>query len=783
MKTKQIGSMNSPLLLRLKIASGYLLLIVLLGVIVFVVRHGKQQVISLNAAERIVQAKRLTVNRTFEQLLSLSFSDDLLLSGDTAALSAYRTKRLEAVATLGELKTYYPAADQRARIDSVCMLLEEKEQHLWNVLETLLAQDETDELIRQRIPYIASQLQKEDTPATKKKGGFLGLFRKKQKDTTAPPTAQTSAMLYSFGREVEAKQQQQREQLAAYADSLRQRNLQLNGKLSRIIGDFEAEAMQKMEREHRKIVEQRECSFRLISLTAVLAVLLVLVFYLFIHRDITQKYNYRRKLEASDREKDELLAARKTMMLTVSHDLRAPLAAINGYAELLPDERRKENRLRYTEAILQSSGRMLSLLNTLLDYYRLDTGKEQPDSRPFRLQSLTDALAAEYAPLAAKKRLELTTHYDGEDVIVAGDRERILQIAGNLLSNAVKFTRTGTIRLNLEYGSGDLLLRVEDTGAGMTEEQIERIFEPFERLGNSETEEGFGLGLSITLALVELLKGRIDVKSRSGVGTTFTVHLPLPLCNEENLSPQPTEPNALPTDLRVIVVENDAVLLAMTVEMFSRCHIHAESCHSARELMECLRTQRYDLVLTDIMMPDVNGFGLLELLRTSNIPSAKTVPVVAMTARVERNCEEFLRAGFAGCLYKPFSRGELFAVVRQSIEKRTGEPLPQADFSGLFSGERNDGEMLALVTRETKRNMTALADALGRDDRESIAALTHQLLPLWEVLRIDAPLQDLRQALCVCSSMDDAVRRAVREVLATGERLIEQARRGKEGNG
>lgn len=775
--------MNSPLPLRLKIASGYLLLIVLLGVIVFVVRHGKQQVISLNAAERIVQAKRLTVNRTFEQLLSLSFSDDLLLSGDTAALSAYRTKRLEAVATLGELKTYYPAADQQARIDSVCMLLEEKEQHLWNVLETLLAQDETDELIRQRIPYIASQLQKEDTPATKKKGGFLGLFRKKQKDATAPPTAQTSAMLYSFGREVEAKQQQQREQLAAYADSLRQRNLQLNGKLSRIIGDFEAEAMQKMEREHRKIVEQRECSFRLISVTAVLAVLLVLVFYLFIHRDITQKYNYRRRLEASDREKDELLAARKTMMLTVSHDLRAPLAAINGYAELLPDERRKENRLRYTEAILQSSGRMLSLLNTLLDYYRLDTGKEQPDSRPFRMQSLTDALAAEYAPLAAKKRLELTTHYDGEDVIVAGDRERILQIAGNLLSNAVKFTRTGTIRLNLEYGSGDLLLRVEDTGAGMTEEQTKRIFEPFERLGNSETEEGFGLGLSITLALVELLKGRIDVQSRPGVGTTFTVHLPLPLCNEENLSPQPTEPNALPTDLRVIVVENDAVLLAMTVEMFSRCHIHAEGCHSARELMECLRTQRYDLVLTDIMMPDVNGFGLLELLRTSNIPSAKTVPVVAMTARVERNCEEFLRAGFAGCLYKPFSRGELFAVVRQCFEKRAGEPLPQADFSGLFSGERNDGEMLALVTRETKRNMTALADALGRDDRESIAALTHQLLPLWEVLRIDAPLQDLRKALCVCGSMDDAVRRAAREVLAAGERLIEQARRGKEGNG
>ena len=279
------------------------------------------------------------------------------------------------------------------------------------------------------------------------------------------------------------------------------------------------------------------------------------------------------------------------------------------------------------------------------------------------------------------------------------------------------------------------------------------------------------------------MKGRIDVHSRLEVGTTFTVYLPLPVCSEESLLRQPTEPDTLPADLRVIIVDNDAVLLAMTVEMFCRSKIHAEGCRSARELMECLRTQRYDIVLTDIMMPDINGFGLLELLRTSNIEAGKMIPVVAMTARAERNTDEFLRAGFAGCLYKPFSRAELFSTVRQCIVKRTGEPLYKADFSGLFSGERNDGEMLALVMQETGKSMAALADALDRDDRESIATLTHQLLPLWEVLRIDAPLQDLRKALSVSGSMDDAVHKVVREVLAAGKRLTEQAQRRKEGYG
>lgn len=176
---------------------------------------------------------------------------------------------------------------------------------------------------------------------------------------------------------------------------------------------------------------------------------------------------------------------------------------------------------------------MLTLLNTLLDYYRLDAGKEQPDVTPFRVKRLTDTLAAEYAQQAAAKGLEFHAAYEGDDVVTLGDRNRILQIIGNLLSNAVKFTVRGSISLHVAYRPEELTVEVADTGAGLTDEQQRRIFRPFERLDQADMPEGFGLGLSIALALVELLHGKIRVRSVPAEGSSFSVTLPLPLYTEE----------------------------------------------------------------------------------------------------------------------------------------------------------------------------------------------------------------------------------------------------------
>ena len=464
-------------------------------------------------------------------------------------------------------------------------------------------------------------------------------------------------------------------------------------------------------------------------------------------------------------------------MMTVSHDLRLPLSAICGYADLLPDARRKEFRLRYCAAIKESSERMLTLLNTLLDYYRLDAGKEQPDVTPFRVKRLTDTLAAEYAQQAAAKGLEFHAAYEGDDVVTLGDRNRILQIIGNLLSNAVKFTVRGSISLHVAYRPEELTVEVADTGAGLTDEQQRRIFRPFERLDQADMPEGFGLGLSIALALVELLHGKIRVRSVPAEGSSFSVTLPLPLYTEEKTQQPDNEvPDIiLPPDLRVAIVDNDPVLLAMTVEMLSRHEVYADGCRNARELLERIRTVDYDLVVTDIVMSDVTGFELLELLRTSNIADAQDVPVLAMTARAECDTEEFTKAGFAGCIHKPFSRDELFAAVGSCIDTRRQQGDISPDFSVLLNGERNDAEMLCLLAQETETNMTAFSKALHNNNKPTLVALTHHLLSLWELLRIETPLKAFRQLLSDEETTEEAIRAAGERILAAGKRLAEQA--------
>ncbi len=436
----------------------------------------------------------------------------------------------------------------------------------------------------------------------------------------------------------------------------------------------------------------------------------------------------------------------------------------------------------YIRNIQESSDRMREMLNTLLNFFRLDNGKEQPNFSACRISAITHTLETEFMPIAINKGLTLTIHCH-KDAFVCTDKERILQIGNNLLSNAIKFTENGSISLRADYDNGLLKLIVEDTGTGMTEEEQQRVFGAFERLSNAAAKDGFGLGLSIVQRIVTMLGGTIRLESDKGKGSRFTVEIPIQTAEELPEQINKTQVHHNRTFHEVIAIDNDEVLLLMLKEMYAQEGIHCDTCNDAAELMEMVRKKEYSLLLTDLNMPDINGFELLELLRASNVGNSRTIPVVVTTASSSCSKEELIERGFAGCLLKPFSISELMEISDKCAIK--GKQNEKPDFTSLLS-YGNEAVMLEKLITETEKEMQSLRYAEQQKDLPELDALTHHLRSSWEILRADRPLRELYKLTHHNGTPDDkAIGNAVRAVLDKGSEIIRLAKeeRKKYNNG
>lgn len=319
----------------------------------------------------------------------------------------------------------------------------------------------------------------------------------------------------------------------------------------------------------------------------------------------------------------------------------------------------KKTRDIYLRNVRHSYSHILRLVNNLLDVYRLNESKETRNDTPFRLASLLERIAEEYTLPANSKGLLFNKKLKGVNVTVRGDSDRLEQVLDNLLENAVKFTMQGSITFSTVYENGDLYVKIKDTGIGMSEETVKTIFNPFEQGAPEVNAGGFGLGLSIVSGVVRLLDGKISVESRIGEGSIFSLTFPLPSTDDQ--IENETQSEAVPEDLPqfVIVIEDDPMQLELCREILERNGVRCTACIQVEQLVEKMRKHDYDLLLTDIQMPGMDGFNLLKLLRGSNIGNSKTIPVVAMTARGEYDTDSLLKTGFCGTIYKPFSSKEL----------------------------------------------------------------------------------------------------------------------------
>lgn len=796
--------------MKLEIIVGYLIWVSFFVWIVYIIHDSRQKKSAMDRQEAHWQGERQATNRAFLGLLDLASTGELIADWTEDDYAAYQKKREATVTLLQNLKSGQEDSSQRACIDSVCSLLVEKETRMAELLQLLENMPDAGEIVHRKIPAAVPQSKKnvsgkEEAPAIqtgeKKKKSFWGIFRKREKksayarqreeaQTTPIPAATSgtgttatkpSALLHSIEKEIDHVTRQYEETLSAKVDSLRLHNRRLNDRINLLVQKFEEKERESFCREIRWQQETRTHTFRLIADIGIGAFVLVILLYMVIHRDVNRQHKIRMELEASNRKNEELSQSRQNILLTVSHDLCAPLSTINGYAELIPEEKDEAQRNRYAENILNASHHVIGLANNLLYYYRLEAGKEQPDKETFHPGRVIENVLHPFRTLADKKGLGLTVETEGVNTMVEGDRIRLTQILNNLLTNAVKFTPAGYVHVGVRYADGWLRFFVRDTGTGISEDRQENLFKAFERLDADNTQPGFGLGLSITARLVGLLGGTISVESRSGHGSTFEVCLPMQEAGgPETASVQRVEYARL-SGLKAVLIDDDRIQADMARRMLARSGVACDCCHDIKELTELLRGRRYDLLLTDMQMPEADGHTVLALLRNSNLGQSRDIPVLAVTARTDGETEQMKRDGFAGFLHKPFSMDELLAAVAEC----TGDRIPQRqgpDFTALLEGEDDRKEILDMFVQDMEKTTADLRKAIGTKDYAGIISLIHKGTPLWETIRMDIPAAELeRLASLVPEAWDEAAVTEVWKLVTTVDEAVEKAKELKEG--
>ncbi|WP_336524732.1 ATP-binding protein [Bacteroides acidifaciens] len=684
-----------------------------------------------------------------------------------------------------EMETLSAADDQQnLRTDSLLTLIHEKDQNTIQMLrvlseanDSLLSASEIEEIISEQDSVIIQQrvqhrvITKRDSLLTtpNKKGFFKRLAEvfapskdsavlvntslEVATDTILEPVASKDSLQQKIRMATEEKRLQRRRTIRRTSTKYQRMNSQLTARMDSLIKQYEEEMTLRARQDAEMQQEVRMRSARTIAGIAIGAVLLSAFFLVLIVRDISRSNRYRRQLEEANKRAEDLLVAREKLMLAITHDFKAPLGSIMGYTELLSRLTEDERQRFYLDNMKSSSEHLLKLVSDLLDFHRLDLNKEEVNRVTFNPSQLFEEIYVSFEPLTVAKGLALQCHVAPElNGRYVSDPLRLRQIVNNLLSNAVKFTQQGEITLTARYDSSKLTIAIADSGKGMAAEDRERIFQEFTRLSGAQGEEGFGLGLSIVKKLVVLLEGTIDVQSKLGEGSCFTVVLPLYPVGESIPESQSSPENetadidkaatAVPLMkvIRVLLIDDDKIQLSLTAAMLKQHGVDAVCCEQLEELIEQLRTSVFDVLLTDIQMPAINGFDLVKLLRASNIPQAKTIPVIAVTARSEMDKDVLCEHGFAGCLHKPFTVKELLMTVNEGqlsadevhiIEDMVNTGI---NFSALTAYSGDDPEaaysIIQTFVEETKKNVERMRQAFVDKDTDGIAAMAHKLLPL-----------------------------------------------------
>ena len=724
---------------RIKILVGYALLAVVLVSATWMVYDNTRSLSAVNEASERLMARRDIVDSLVFTMLETANAERSVLLGDAGKWQRFDEALSSSAANAMRLRPLLMDTLKQQRLDSLITLLKAKRENTLLVMKELnndcrdiYYNNKLEALHSGRDSIVISPQTKERHEqhetvyeVVKTKRGFfrrLGdAFRKQHTDTVSttrlthqPSTATINHRLNiadsvaNVLAEIHSEQQRANDRkqnaISSRNRQLQRVSIQLTKRTWLLIEDIQSDEHNALQRVVGKAMSSRRAMIVRIAVLGLLAILSAAILVVYILRDIKRERRDRQRIIEAKAETERIMQQRERLLLTITHDIKAPAASIAGFIDLLSEYVDQPKAVGYLQNISGSAKHLLQLVSALLDYHKLESGKAERHEVSFAPAVLISECVAQMQPLAMEKKLKLATDVQvTESMLCRSDAFRIKQIVNNLVGNAIKYTDKGEVCVGVNIANRQLSISVKDTGCGMTPDELQTVFNAFTRLPGAQGKEGVGLGLTITREIVTLLGGEINVQSAKGKGSTFTVSLPVKIVTNQGVHLSPLGSSRLPEQevhqqsnkctnkatsaptkgksqhlntstsqptISVVIVDDDRLQGQLLTEMLQRIEgisFNTTTTIHASEAIAIATESAPNIVFTDIEMPEMNGSEIMRRIRNNTEVQQRscTTKFVAMTAHEQSIMPQLRSDGFDACLFKPFSVQTLAATICQ----------------------------------------------------------------------------------------------------------------------
>ena len=571
------------------------------------------------------------------------------------------------------------------------------------------------------------------------------------------------SLFNSFKEELESsrrKEQKARERLMLEELKLVDENSFILQKIRKLLTELEQQQIRDITQKVSQTEQIAKDSIILITIVIIVGFIFGVLFILFTLLDLSKSDYLKKQLILAKGKAEELAKVKEEFLASMSHEIRTPLNALIGFSRQLEKTEMNTEQTKYVEVIGNSSNHLLGLVNDILDFAKIEAGKLVIEKQSFEPKKLIQEVYHLLSDSANKKNIEFSWTYEGEDqYLFESDAFRLKQILLNLGSNAIKFTEEGSVSIKAVMESNDdrykFKVSLIDTGIGISSDKLEHVFEDFSQAESFSARKygGTGLGLSISRRLARMLGGDLSVSSELNIGSQFCLDLPIVkgavISEESVLKKMSTVPEAL-KQKRILVAEDDEYSSLLMQTIFKAWNLNASFVDNGLKAFECVKNTKYDILLTDIHMPEMGGVELCKYIRT-NLKSE--LPIIALTANVRQvDLDTYIKEGMSAYLLKPFEEDALLEILCEQLKLEL-EVSPQEEVKPIFETshllfdlseiEKFTGgdkalmnKVLTSFVRIAKESLQLLKDASKEENHAQLGEIAHRMLSSYRQLGI-----------------------------------------------